>query len=390
MNLKHIKEADSQKKRIVLRVDFNIATDTPFLHARFQGILPTLEYLLNQRATIIIVSHRGRPEGKRNQSFSLQKFIMPLSTATHKKVFFFDNFPKQTKLLHSLPPNSLVLLENIRFFPGEEKNDISFSKKLASLGEIYVNDAFASAHRIHASTVGITSYLPAYAGFHLFEEINKIDYHLHLSHSPRLAIIGGKKTADKIYVLERLLTLVDVIYIGGAIGNTFLKANKITIGDSEYDEHMMLQAQKIMQLAKRLKKRIYLPRDVMVSKNKKVRFVNVNQVEPHMRIVDIGHVSTQQLSNLIQEAQSIIWNGPLGIYENILTHRSTQELGVILNSVSVPILIGGGDTILALKNTSFTNPHLHISTGGGALLSYLSHGTLPGLFPLLHKLRYSK
>lgn len=387
MTVPSVKSANVSGKRVLIRVDFNVpltdrgdvASDT-----RIVETLPTLDYLLKKQATLVIVSHLGRPDGKVVAKYSMAPVAKRLEHHLKRQVILLANFwEKHAKeTIRKLPKGSVVLCENVRYHIGEEQNDLRFAKALADLGDLYVNDAFGTAHRAHASTVGVTAYLPSYAGLLMEKEVSTIGNAITNPRRPLLVIIGGGKTPEKIRVIDRLLEIADTIYLGGAIANTFFATWGISVGVSKVDHEMIEMARAVLWKATRVHAQLMLPSDVVVtngSKETKPFVLPYNEVPGSLGIFDIGPGSTKELQDHIVQAKTIIWNGPMGMYEDERFARGTKATLEAVAKSTGESIIGGGDTISMIKEPSLTKKISHISTGGGAMLEFLEKGTLPGI-----------
>jgi phosphoglycerate kinase len=392
---KTIRDVNLKNKKVLLRVDYNvnlvdglkIGDDT-----RIRQTIPTIEYLVKNKCTIYIISHLGRPEGKRDKRYSLKPVAKHLSHIIKRNVLFWGedllneaDFDRLTKI----KPGSIILLENIRYYPGEETNDQSFSKRLASLAQVYVNDAFGVDHRAHASTVGVAGYLPAVAGFLLEKEIDTIDRVFGKPKRPLVAIVGGAKAETKITLIDRLLEAADTLIIGGGVANTFLKAWGYDVGKSLVDYEMVELAKRLFWKAARSKTRMLLPSDVVVgnlAKNNLVGIVDSARIPDDLQALDIGPKSQAEFGAEIARAKTIIWNGPMGVYENPKFATGTDFVyhAIAENNPSLSV-IGGGDTLGALKEKDFLKTIDHVSTGGGALLEFIEKKSLPGIDALLDR-----
>jgi phosphoglycerate kinase len=392
---KTIKDINLKGKKVLLRVDYNVSLIDGLRigdDTRIRQTIPTLEYLLKNKCTVYIISHLGRPEGKRRREYSLKPVAKHLSQMLKKPVLFFgEDLLKDADFsrLAKIKAGSLVLLENIRFYPGEETNDDSFSQRLASLAQIYVNDAFGVDHRAHASTVGVASYLPAVAGFLLEKEIMMIDRVVDKPKRPMVAIVGGAKAETKITLIDRLLETADTLIVGGGVANTFLKAWGYEVGKSLVDYEMVELAKRLFWKAARSRTRMLLPSDVVVgnlAKNRYVGIVSSAHIPPDMQALDIGPQSQAEFGAEIARAKTIVWNGPMGVYENPKFVTGTDFIYHAIsenkNSLSV---VGGGDTLGALKEKDFLKTIDHVSTGGGAMLEYIEKKGLPGIDALLNR-----
>ncbi len=385
MQLHDIRSAELDGKRVLLRVDFNV----PFFEGkisdttRIQKTLPTIQYILEQGGYPVIASHFGRPKGQFNLEFSLSQLVETIESIIQEKIIFFSDIYNQAKLAKK----GISLLENLRFYSGETDNDASFSRQLACWGDIYCNDAFSVCHRSHASMVGITKILPSYAGIHLQNEINQIDALLGGNNHPSMAIIGGAKISTKIAVLMNLTQKMDTLIIGGAMGNTFLKATGHKVGTSLVESDHVETANKILQLAKENSCQIALPIDACVSDNinhaSNARNTDINSINEFEAIFDVGPKSIESFRKIICSSKTVIWNGPLGAFEYVPFNKATLEVGKIVaentQSGKIQSIVGGGDTIAALSPHNIINEMGYVSTAGGAFIEYLEGNPLPGI-----------
>lgn len=384
----YIDKASINHKRVLLRADFDVALD---LHheisddARIQQNLPTIKLLLAHHNKIICVAKLGRPKG-RDPKFSLSIVAKRLQKylPTHKIVLVDDFLSEngQNKLA-AQTENEIMLLENIRFYPGEKGNDPEFIKQLANIADVYVNDNFAMCHRKEASMVGVPGLLPSYGGLSLKDEITSMSGLMKKSKKPFIAIIGGAKISTKIGVLAKFMDTATHILIGGALANTFLKSEGYEIGKSLTEEDQLATAHHILHLAARKKVALLLPKDVIATTDKddKSGTVYLNeQVSPEASIVDIGPETQALFGNIIATAQTIVWNGPMGYIEQPPFDRGTDFLyySITQNQHAFSI-VGGGDTLAAISKKEYLDKITHISTGGGAMLEYIEKGTLPGI-----------
>lgn len=386
MKKKTVKDIkDLSGKTVFLTVDFNIslqdgkiANDTRIIEA-----LPTIRYLLEHGAKIILASHLGRPQGH-DLRFSLTPVAKRLEQLLGRKIYLIDKFWEKSCLeqIKNKLGTGLVLLENIRFFPGEEKNDRAFSKHLASMADYFVNDAFGTSHRIHSSVVGIAEFLPSFAGLLLSREVEMLSNALEKPKRPFLLIIGGAKTPEKISVIEKLLEVADTIVLGGAMANTFLAAWGFGMGRSLVDYEMIEMARVVFWETSRKHCALILPSDVVISdKDRKIKpqIIDFNKVPHHMVIYDIGPKTQKQYWDLIKEAKTIIWNGPMGLYEDPRFSKGTDGLLENIAQSQSFSIIGGGDTLGSIKNQKYIKKIGHVSTGGSAMLEFMQKGTLPGV-----------
>jgi phosphoglycerate kinase len=397
MNKKTIRDIQVAGKRVLVRVDFNVPLDAE-LHitddTRIKAAIPTIQYLLDQGAAVILMSHLGRPKGQVVDSMRLTPVAKRLSELLGRPVQMAADCvgPEVEALAKALQPGQVLLLENLRFHKEEEKNDLDFARQLASLGEIYVNDAFGTAHRAHASTEGVTHYLPGVAGFLMEKEINFLGSALENPRRPFAAIIGGAKVSDKIAVLERLINMVDVLLIGGGMANTFLKAQGYEIGDSLFEEGKVDIAPDLLTKAHQRNLKLLLPTDVVIADrfaaDATSKVVAIDQVSRGWRIMDIGPETITAFSRALQGAQTIVWNGSLGVAEMPAFARGTVALIEILaerTKDGATTIIGGGDSAAVVDQVGAADQMTHVSTGGGASLELLEGRVLPGVAALQDK-----
>ncbi len=388
MNKKTVRDIEVQGKRVLVRVDFNVPMQDGVItdDRRIRESLPTIQYLLERGATVILMSHFGRPKGQRNPEFSLRPVATRLSELLGREVQFFDDCIGETveQGVQSLPPNSVALLENVRFYPQEEANDPHFARALAKLGEIYVNDAFGSAHRAHASTEGVAHYLPAVAGLLMEKELRYLGQALGNPERPFVAILGGAKVHDKIGVIQNLLPKVDKLLIGGGMAFTFLKAQGNEIGKSLLDADSLDFAAQMLQQAG---DKLLLPTDVVVAPalepNAPTQTVPVSQIPADQMGLDIGSETAQSFSEAVKTARTVVWNGPLGAFETPPFEQGTRAVLQALAESGAVSILGGGDTAAAAERLGFADKMTHISTGGGASLEFLEGRELPGVTALL-------
>ena len=389
-----IDEVQVRGKKVLVRVDFNVPLDDNRQitdDTRIKAALPTINYLRDQGAKIILVSHLGRPKGKVNPQYSLAPVAVRLSELLGKEVIMAKDCIGQQveEEINRLGEGDVALLENVRFYEEEEKNNPDFARKLAALADIYVNDAFGTAHRAHASTEGGTKYLPAYAGFLMKKEIDVMSKALENPTRPFTALIGGAKVSDKISVIENLLKKVDTLIIGGGMANTFLKAQGLEIGKSLVEEDKIDLAREILDKAKNNGLEILLPTDVVVSKEFKAdspsRVVQVSAIEPDDYALDIGPQSCELFAAKVIASQTVIWNGPMGVFEMEQFARGTEKIAQAMAQCRGTTIVGGGDSVAAIKKMGVEDNLTHISTGGGASLEFLEGKVLPGVAALKDK-----
>ncbi len=383
----YIYETPIKNKKVLLRVDFNVSLNpdhTIANDARIKQSIPTINYLLKNNNRLIIVSHLGRPKNH-DINFSLLPVANDLqSYLPNYKVILVNDFTSQDgkKIISEQKENEIILLENIRFYPGEEQNDPVFTQTLANLGEVYVNDAFGVCNRVHSSIVGITKYLPSYAGLLLEKEIEIISKAIANPQKPFIAIIGGAKISDKMNLLWRLTEIADHLLIGGGLANTFLAAQGFKVGKSLYDSGELDKVRRLFFFAAEKNTVIQLPLDVVVGTvdGSTSEVKKVADVSPELQILDIGPETLIKFRSLIASAKTIVWNGPVGYFENPLFRKGTDSVynAIVENSTGTSI-VGGGDTLNAISQEEFLNKITHISTGGGAMLEFIEKGTLPGI-----------
>ena len=385
-----IKDVDLTNKVILMRADFNVPQDEKLNitdDTRIRATLPTIKYILENKAKkLILMSHLGRPDGKMVAKYSLKPIAERLSQLLGEPVeFLSDCVGEKIRQEVKASKKRVVLLENLRFHPEEEKNDTEFASQLASLADIYVNDAFGTAHRAHASTEAVTRYLESAAGFLLEKEIRYLGNAIENPARPFVVILGGAKVSDKIGVIENLLPKCDAILIGGGMAYTFLKAQGKTIGNSKLEKDKIELAVTILEKAKSLKKDILLPIDNLVVDNidPPLNQEIVGENVPEGKIaVDIGPKTIALFKNKLKDAKTIVWNGPLGIFEIEPFSKGTQEIANFIAGLSVTSIIGGGDTAAAMSKFKLEGKMAHISTGGGASLEFMEGRTLPGIAAL--------
>lgn len=394
MKYKTIEDVELKGKRVLVRADFNVPTDGEGRvtdDARIVKTIPTLLYLKKHGARTILMSHLGRPKGTKDLKFTLRHVAEHLAKRLKQPVIFVPDCvgPEAERTVRALEEGQVALLENLRFYPEEEKNDPVFSKSIASLGEIYVDDAFGAAHRAHASTVGVTRFLPAVAGLLLAREIEYFDRALERPERPFAAILGGAKVVDKIKVIENLMTKVDILLIGGAMAYTFLKAQGHGIGSSKFDAEGFETAKKILERAKGSRTQILFPEDHVITKQISAQAETsiCGQDIPDGWIgVDIGPKTTARFETVLKSAKTVIWNGPLGIFELKPFSKGTRDIANCLAGLrQATTIIGGGETAAAISELGLEERMSHVSTGGGASLEYLEGTTLPGIDALLLK-----
>ena len=395
MNKKTVRDVDLAGKRVLVRVDFNVPLEGDRVtdDTRVRAAIPTLRYILDQKPrALILMSHLGRPKGEPKPEFSLRPVVPVLSALLGTDVAFADDCvgPKAKEAAAALPEGGVLLLENTRFHAGETKNDPTLSAELAELGDIYVNDAFGSAHRAHASTVGVTNHLPAVAGFLMEKELQYLSSAIASPQRPFVAILGGAKVSDKIGVIEALLRKVDKLLIGGGMANTFFKAQGYAVGDSLVEEEVLQTAAELLEKSG---ERLYLPVDVVIAdafaNDASTQVVSpADGVPAGWRILDIGPKTLEVFQKALEDARTVVWNGPMGVFEMDNFAKGTQEIAQILARLTekgTVTIIGGGDSAAAVQQAGLADKMTHISTGGGASLELLEGRVLPGVAALQDK-----
>lgn len=378
-------------KRVFVRVDFNVPMENGKISddTRIRESLPTIQYLLDNKAKVILASHMGRPKGKIAPEFSLKQAGEKLSELLGKKVEFATDCvgPEAEKAVAALEPGSVLLLENVRFHAEEEKNDEGFSKQLASLADIFVQDAFGSVHRAHSSTVGITKFLEdSVSGLLVEKELKYLGESLDQPERPFVGILGGSKVSTKVNVISSLLKKVDVLLLGGGMTYTFAKAQGGTIGNSLFEEETLPDAEKALEEAKALGKKLVLPVDCVVCQsddrpdpNAPTKVVPTNAIPDGWMGVDIGPETVKLFTDEIARAKTVVWNGPVGVFELEPFSNGTRKVAEAMAASSGTTVIGGGDSASAAKKFNLGDQMTHISTGGGASLEYLEGKPLPGI-----------
>ncbi len=392
MNKKTIRDIDVQGKRVLVRVDFNVPQDKSDGHItddrRIRESLPTLNYLLEHGASLVLMSHLGRPKAK-EEKYSLKPVAARLQELLGRPVQMANDVIGDAVVAqaHALKPGDVLLLENVRFYPEEEKNDAAFARELARMGDVYVNDAFGSAHRAHASTRGVADYLPAVAGFLMEKEIEYLGGALNNPRRPFIAILGGAKIGDKIGVIENLLPKVDNILIGGGMANTFAKANGYRVGDSLVEDDKLDLAREMM--SKSAGKLVFPVDWVIADKfaaDAESKVVDVENVPDGWRILDIGPESIKLFESYLKNAKTIVWNGPMGVFEFPKFAQGTLAIANFLAQLPDAItVIGGGDSAAAVEQAGIADKMSHVSTGGGASLEFMEGKVLPGVEALQNK-----
>jgi len=392
MNFKKIDQIDFIDKKALIRVDYNVPINSNLEvidESRILSSLPTINKILKDGGSCILMSHMGRPNGINNPKLSLKNIISCLEKLLNKKVLFCEDCisEKTVEKCNNLKNGEIILLENLRFYKEEELGNTEFAKKLSTLGDIYVNDAFGTSHRIHSSNSIITDFFNQKCiGYLIENEIKNINKILYKKSKPFTAILGGSKVSDKILLIEKLMSYVDNLIIGGAMSNTFIKANNGKIGNSIYESNKIELVKKILEKSVKMNVKIYLPIDFLTSKsidvNSKTKFFKSGETEKEWINVDIGPNSIKKFDEIIMQSKKILWNGPMGVYEIDKYSAGTNH---IANSISNSTkngsisLIGGGDSVAVVTKQKLKKQISFISSGGGALLSYLTNEKLDSI-----------
>ncbi len=385
MNKKTIKDVEWSGKRALVRCDFNVPLDDDQNitdDIRIREAVPTIRYLLDQGAAVVLCSHLGRPKGQVVDTMRLTPVAGRLSELLNKTVNKLDDCvgPVVEAAVAAMKPGDVVLLENLRFHAQEEKNDPAFAKQLAALGDVFVNDAFGTAHRAHASTAGVADYMPAVAGFLMQKEIDFLGSAVENPKRPFVAILGGAKISDKIGVIANLLSKADALLIGGGMANTFFKAKGYEMGDSLVEESSLDQARDLMAKGG---DKLVLPVDVVMadafSADANTKTVGADAVQPGWRVLDVGPKTVKLFAEKVSGAKTVVWNGPMGVFEMEPFAKGTFEVAKALAESNATTIIGGGDSAAAVEQSGLADRITHISTGGGASLEFLEGIELPGI-----------
>jgi len=385
---KTVRDIDISGKRVLVRVDFNVPLKDGAVtdDTRIRAALPTLNYLLEQNGALVLCSHLGRPKGKIVDDLRMNPVAERLSELLGRPVMKLDDCvgPEVAKTVTAMKPGDVVLLENTRFHPEEKNNDPAFAKQLAALAEVYVNDAFGSAHRAHASTEGVTHHLPAVGGFLMEKELEFLGQVAGDPERPYIAILGGAKVSGKIEVINSLLAKCDRLLIGGGMANTFFKAMGYEVGDSLVEEDAIETAKSLLDSAGA---RLVLPVDVVIAdafdNDAATQVVAPNEVSAGWRILDIGPKTISTFRSALEGAKTIVWNGPLGVFEMESFAQGTFAVADVLAGLDATTVVGGGDSAAAVRQAGLVDRMSHVSTGGGASLEFLEGKTLPGVAALV-------
>ncbi len=389
MNKKTIRDIDLTGKRVLVRVDFNVPIKDGVVtdDTRVRAAVPTLQYILEQKPRYVaLMSHLGRPKGGPDPKYSLRPVAPVLAKLLGVEVAFAEDCVGDAakKAAEALPQGGVLLLENTRFYPGEEKNDLDLARKMAELGDVYVNDAFGSAHRAHSSTEGVARFLPAVAGFLMEKELEYLANAIESPKRPFVAILGGAKVSDKIGVIEALLSKCDRLLIGGGMANTFFKAKGWATGDSLVEDEALDTARALMEKGS---SKLVLPDEVVIAdafdNAANTRVIKASDGVPAgWRILDIGPSTVELFRQVLKDAQTVVWNGPMGVFEMENFAKGTYQVAQILAESNATTIIGGGDSAAAVAQAGLADRMSHISTGGGASLELLEGKALPGVVAL--------
>jgi phosphoglycerate kinase len=396
-NFPSYESVDVSGKHVLVRMDLNVPMEGSKVRdmTRINRHLPTLKSLIERGAKVVLLSHFGRPDGKADTAFSLSVLVDPISEALGKPIQFAKDCigAEAEKVISNLQKGEVALLENLRFHFGEKKNDPAFAKALAANGDLFVNDAFSCAHRAHASVVGITDHLPAYAGGCMIEELSMLSSIFDEPERPLGAVVGGAKVSTKLSVLHYLVQKVDKLIIGGAMAHSFLVAQGYSVGKSLYEPDLVETAREILEQGEKNDCEIILPTDVVVTKNFSAHSANqtvpVSEISDDLMALDVGLESTDRMRTAIRECRSLIWNGPLGAFEmapfDMGTVALAREAATQTSKGKLHSVAGGGDTVAALAHSGITDSFTYISTAGGAFLEWMEGKELPGVAALTAK-----
>jgi phosphoglycerate kinase len=387
---KSVRDIDVKGKKVLVRVDFNVPIKEGVVQddTRIKAAMPTIQYLLDNGAAVILFSHLGRPKGGPDPKYSMKPVAEYLSKLTGKPVAFAEDCVGEAadKAAAALKPGDVLVLENTRFHPEEEKNDLDLAKKMAALAEIFVNDAFGSAHRAHSSTEGVARFLPAVAGFLMEKEIEYLGQAIDDPKRPFVAILGGAKVSDKINVIKNLLTKADTILIGGGMANTFFKAQGYPMGKSLVEGEVLELAKELIAIGGT---KLRLPVDAVIAQSMEegaaTQIVPVGPIPDDWMILDIGPKTLEAYSKVIEGAATVVWNGPMGVFEVSTFAKGTFGIAQALADSKTVSIVGGGDSASAIQKSGLADKITHISTGGGASLEMLEGIALPGVAALQDK-----
>lgn len=394
-NKKTVKDIDVACKKVLVRVDYNVPLDENFQvtdNTRIKLSLDTVNYLIEKKSKVILMAHLGRPKGEPDDKFRLDPAARELEKMIGVKVKKFDEtVSEQIKdyIDNTMDFGEVVMLENVRFNPGEKSNDPQFAQSLASLAEIFVDDAFGAAHRAHASVAGVAEYLPAVAGFLLQKEVETLDSLLENPQRPFIALLGGSKVSDKIQVIKNFLGKVDTLILGGGMSYTFFKAKGYEIGTSICEDDQLDYAREMLELAKKNNVKFLLPMDIVVSKeydkDSDKQTVSVQSIPVDWMGMDLGEKSIELYRQEIAKAATIFWNGPFGVFEWERFENGTRNIAEAVAQSNAVTVVGGGDTLAAIKKYNLSGQFTHVSSGGGAAMELLEGKVLPGVAALMDK-----
>jgi 3-phosphoglycerate kinase len=395
VNKKTIKDIAVTGKRVLVRADFNVPLDKTTgaitNDSRIRATVPTVKYLIDKKAKVILCSHLGQPKAGYQKQLSLSPVSKKLSEILQQPVKFVEDCigPRVEAAIAAMKDGDILLLENLRFHPEEEKNDPSFARALASLVDIYVNDAFSTSHRAHASIVGLAVYLPAVAGLLMEKELATLGKALNRPIRPFAVILGGAKVSDKIGILDNIINKVDILLIGGGIANTFLKAKNHNVGGSLVETERLDVSRELIERSRKNGIRLVLPIDVVAAEeltaDAKTKVVSLSEIPPQWQIGDIGPKTVENFARELRKAKTIIWNGPMGVYEISQFASGTRAIAELLASLDAITIVGGGSTAEVVEDMQLQNRMTHVSMGGGASLAFLEGKVLVGVAPLLEK-----
>jgi phosphoglycerate kinase len=382
-----LKDIDVAGKKVLMRVDFNVPLDGQQVRddTRIKATLPTINLLLSRGARLVLVSHLGRPKGEFREELRMDPVAARLSDLLGRKVRKLDYVagPEVEEAVSKMQDGEIMLLENVRFAKGEEQNDPKFARLLAEPFDLFVNDAFGTAHRAHASTVGVAEQIPAISGLLMKREIEELSRCLEKPLRPLTAVLGGAKVSDKIGVVSRFLQLADTLLIGGGMANTFLAAEGLNMGSSFYEQEQLANAANLIEQSKKSDCRLLLPVDLVVTKTLEAgsehKNVDVSAVDDDWKAVDIGPETASLFSSIVRDSKLIVWNGPLGVFEIPPFEQGTETIARAIADSNAYSIIGGGDLVAAIESLELSNHFSFISTGGGATLEFWEGKELPGL-----------
>ncbi len=389
-----VKDLEVKGKRVLVRVDLNVTLDREgniIEKNKILSALPTIKYLADKEAKVILVTHLGRPKGEVKEELRLDSIARKLAELLGQPIYKTDQVvgEEPREALEKLKDGEILLLENLRFHPGETKNDPEFARQLAEMADLYVNDAFGTSHRAHASTEGVARILPSAAGLNLEREVKIMSEMLENPERPLIALLGGTKVADKIGLIEHFMEVVDVLLIGGGMANTFLKAKGYNLGRSFVEDDKVDEAKRLLELAEKNKVKMILPEDVIAasepSEDSNQRIVAAGSIPDDWMALDIGPETLKRFCEELENARTVVWNGPLGMIEIEAFAQGTKEIARFIADLPVTSVIGGGDVVAAVEGAGVAEKMTHISTGGGAALEFWEGKNLPALALLPEK-----